>query len=226
MSHLVYRPLPSWTDPVTPHRQNHQFKAGWSDTLDILGREVEMLSDYDDPDVVLQVQVGERDVRMDGQLRAGVTIGPPGVVVSFESRHGPLRYACDTFESQWSGQMPSWQANVRAIALGLEALRKVSRYGIAGRGEQYTGWAQLGTGIPNYQATALTRDQAVELLLRWRQTPDEFTAADVLADLEVATLLYKRGAKRLHPDTGTQSSDTEEFKLLAAARDYLVVVHS
>jgi hypothetical protein len=34
----------------------------------------------------------------------------------------------------------TWQDNLRAVALGLEALRRVERYGIAQRGEQYAGW--------------------------------------------------------------------------------------
>jgi hypothetical protein len=61
--------------------------------------------------------------------------------VSFESRHGPLEYATDVFDD--------WQDNVRAIALGLEALRRVDRYGIAKRGEQYRGWKQLEAGGPS-----------------------------------------------------------------------------
>jgi hypothetical protein len=40
----------------------------------------------------------------------------------------------------------TWQDNLRAIALGLEALRKVDRYGITKNSEQYTGWKQLEAG--------------------------------------------------------------------------------
>jgi hypothetical protein len=59
-----------------------------------------------------------------------------------------LLTADDTF--QFAVDMfPSWQDNLRAIALGLEALRKVERYGIANRGEQYAGWAQLTAGGPS-----------------------------------------------------------------------------
>lgn len=40
-----------------------------------------------------------------------------------------------------------WQHNVRSIALGLEALRAVDRYGITRRGQQYAGFrAALTTG--------------------------------------------------------------------------------
>lgn len=44
--------------------------------------------------------------------------------------------------SSWYGEV-DWQINLRAIALGLEALRKLDRYGITSRGEQYTGWRAI-----------------------------------------------------------------------------------
>lgn len=43
-------------------------------------------------------------------------------------------------------QFPTWQDNLRAIALGLDALRRVQRYGIVKEDEQYTGWKQLTGG--------------------------------------------------------------------------------
>lgn len=49
-------------------------------------------------------------------------------------------------EGSGTDAFPHWQDNVRAIALGLEALRKVDRYGIGKRGEQYVGWRALPAG--------------------------------------------------------------------------------
>jgi hypothetical protein len=60
------------------------------------------------------------------------------VTVAFDSKHGSLKYTADKFAT--------WQENLRAIALGLEALRKVDRYGVTTRGEQYTGWKALPAG--------------------------------------------------------------------------------
>ena len=74
--------------------------------------------------------------------RANASPKSPAVVIAFESKHGPLQYATDAFTH--------WQANVRAVALGLEALRRVERYGITKHGEQYTGWKQLGSGTPTW----------------------------------------------------------------------------
>jgi hypothetical protein len=48
------------------------------------------------------------------------------------------------------GYASSWRDNLRAIVLGLRALRAVSRYGITeGIGEQYAGFAQLTAGGPD-----------------------------------------------------------------------------
>jgi hypothetical protein len=56
--------------------------------------------------------------------------------------------------------------NLRAIALGLEALRKVERYGIAERGQQYAGFAQIGAGTAMGQSLdhVMTADEAARIV--------------------------------------------------------------
>lgn len=56
-----------------------------------------------------------------------------------------LLTAQDTFQFAVD-KFPSWQDNLRAIALGLEALRKVERYGFVKDDEQYTGFKALTAG--------------------------------------------------------------------------------
>src|SRR3989304_1838427 len=79
-----------------------------------------------------------------GQLRAGgrTTTQHAGVEVSFEVPDGKgwrrLTFHTDAY--------PNVHANLHAIALGLEALRAVYRYGITSSGEQYAGWAALPAG--------------------------------------------------------------------------------
>lgn len=106
---------------------------------------------------MLEVDVTESAIRLDGGLYANARPATPAVRVAFESRFGPLTYATDVFDR--------WQDNVRAIALGLEALRKVDRYGITKRGEQYAGWKQLpgGSGV---EPSHMTEDRAFEVLLQ------------------------------------------------------------
>lgn len=134
---VTFRPLPVWPYPATRDRRSRwTFKAPWSSTLDLLYREVEKLGGRN---VVLGAGFRERDLRLDGMPRAGAREPMhPGVEISFDSRHGRLVYATDV--------CVRWEHNVRSIALGLEALRAVDRYGITRRGEQYAGWKQLAPG--------------------------------------------------------------------------------
>lgn len=95
--------------------------------------------------VVIELAVSEAELRLDGWPYADARPTHAGVVLSLESKYGPLRYPCTRFDR--------WQDNVRAIALALEALRKVDRYGVTKRGEQYTGWKQLQAGAGEGDAT-------------------------------------------------------------------------
>lgn len=137
------RPLPVWPHPSTPpdeRRSRWTFKAGWQDTLDRLGYEIDRL---DGTDVVFGVDLRPEDIRLDGAPRANARpMSHPGVEISFTTRrHGRLTYATDV--------CAEWQHNVRSIALGLEALRAVDRYGISARGQQYAGFAALPRGGPD-----------------------------------------------------------------------------
>lgn len=144
MSFYTLRPI-SDRSTFTGDHKPIPFKATWSDTLTLLRYE---LAELEADRVVLEVDVLDGDIRRDGMLSARAKVASPGVRLAFDSRHGPLTYATDRFKASWTGQMPDWQANVRAIALSLEALRKVDRYGITKRGEQYTGWQAITTGRP------------------------------------------------------------------------------
>ena len=143
---LIHRPLGMWPRPSSPSRDS-LFTASWSDTLEILEREVTAVRRRDQvaEPVILQLDIPESAIRLDGGVRANARAGSHRVAISFESKHGPLRYLCDTYDTPaWKvrGTQQAWQANVRAIALGLEALRTVDRYGISHDGEQYRGFTR------------------------------------------------------------------------------------
>lgn len=218
---LIYRPIVTWPGERTAKRRNHPFgsRTTWTSTLELLGHELEMLHVSE---AVLQVDSpSERDFRIDGGLRAGAhdRLRSPAVILSFEAPGiGPLQYPCDTFDVHWSGDsMKPWQVNVRAIALGLEALRKVERYGIAGRGQQYTGWKALPAGRPmlaenagmtRVQAAQFLADEAVMLLSgdEFRPWGPQGRGWMVLLDPAEARKAYNLAVKRLHPDTPVTGS--------------------
>lgn len=198
--HFEFRPLGLWAGPSTspPERRRGQFKAHYEATLDLLFGEAEKL---DAKLLVLQVDLQQRDIRADGLPRAQARYGDhPGVVVSFDSRHGPLRYATDVFDD--------WRSNLRAIALALEALRAVDRYGVTRRGEQYQGWTAIGSASPGRGPFTDKADAETWMRLAAREAH-----IGAWADWDG---LYKLLAKQMHPDKAGGSADLWE-RLDAAA---------
>ncbi len=139
----TFRPLAAWPYPEQKHRPA-TFRVTYQRTLQDLEYEIEQLGGSE---LIIGVVASERDVRIDGLLRSDAKVGHAGVEVSFEVPDGRrLTFHTDVH----SGYTNSWQDNLRAIALGLEALRAVQRYGITtGIGEQYAGFAQLAAGGPD-----------------------------------------------------------------------------
>jgi hypothetical protein len=163
------------------------FRGPWGSTLALATYELNCLGARQ---AVLEVQLaaGESDLRLDGGIRANARMLTPRVRVSFESRYGPLSYA--------TGRFSDWQSNVRAVVLSLEALRKVDRYGVSRRGEQYTGWRAIEAG----PAGAMTVEQAAKLLAGeagLNQVPEE-----LVEQPSYVKAAYRATARRLHPDVG------------------------
>lgn len=192
-------------------RKRSQFDTTWTKTLDLLGREIDHLGGHD---VVIEVDVREQDIRIDGMLRANARSDSPAVVVAFDTRdHGPMLYRCDRYVAQWHDQGPDWQHNVRAIALTLEALRAVDRYGATETGQQYTGFKALPGGATPMpagdQGMTRTHAQAVVLALGGFT---EWPASDI-----GVKALVKRARRSAHPDANA-GDHTEAYELDEALR--------
>lgn len=197
------RPLPAaWPGgqrtPVS-ERQNGRFKAPAGATWDLLEYELSLLVALGHGIVTVEAGYKPHQIRGDGRPRAGASPDDPAVILSFESRHGPLRYWCDTY---WRHEH-----NLRALALSLEALRAVERYGVLNRGEQYTG----NLALPPAGAAGMTRDEA-EAFIRHHGAD----GLDVVG--QTLDVLWRRAAKRMHPDVG---GDPAEWRKLDRARQAL-----
>jgi hypothetical protein len=221
---LTFRPLKlwpeGWRDPGREaKRADSPFRATYSDTLELLDRELRMI---DARDPIVQVAASERDVRLDGQLRADAKVEHPGVILTVDTKRlGTLTYACDRYRRPGYRRDagPAWQHNLRAIALGLEALRTVERYGIAERGQQYAGYRELPSGIAAGPA-AMTLEDAARLLVEhgeWGM--GEADPRSLVDNPGLAADYYRHAAKAAHPDTG---GDPELFRRLTEARDLLL----
>jgi hypothetical protein len=218
---LVYRPIERWPGAFTSPRREAPFEATWKTTQELLERELRAL---DVAEAVLQVDSpNERDFRLDGALRSDAKLRTPAVILSFETRrYGKLSYPCDTFTKRsYRGSLEGWQANVRAIGLGLEALRKVDRYGIANTGQQYTGWKAIGAGVP-LPSSAMTVDQAARFLATHADLPlFEFQdlPGEIIANRDTRAVAFRTAARKLHPDSPTGNED--DFKRLNEAMEVL-----
>lgn len=174
-----------WPGPRNQGPIRSPFKASYTKTCALLDRELSML---DAEHVVIQADCDTSQIRRDGMLRADARMRGPGVIVSFESRYGPLSYPCDRFSD--------WQDNLRAIALSLEALRAVDRYGVTRRSEQYRGWKAITLrGDDEFNNAG----EAAYFLAR--HCPG-VTATGIQADVEQARRAYKHAAAENHPDRG------------------------
>ena len=198
-SSLDVRPLTTWPGALTADhaRTRSTFSAPLSATLALLTRELDKLGARN---AVMEVAIPAEQFRIDGRPRAAAKAAHPGVVLSLpHTKFGSLRYAGDTFTT--------WQDNLRAIALGLEALRKVERYGITRRGEQYAGFKALPTAQRDepFDKTSAAAFLLLQSGLAASRQPS-------------VTEQYRAAVRRLHPDRG---GDTALFQRLQDAMSVL-----
>lgn len=182
------RPL-QWDGPRTPEAARRStFKASWTQTRDRLFLELDQLGARN---VVLQLAVTDAQLRLDGGIRANAQVTDPAARLLFDSREGSLGYACDRFLT--------WHENVRAIALGLEALRKIDRYGI-GAGQQYKGYREI-EGAP----AAMSVAEAEKLLQSMGGGPIA-PYAKLLRRARAAAHPDRWGGNRTHWDRAEQAA--------------------
>lgn len=193
------RPIDQWPRPLTRDRRRAPFRADYGTTMQQLDRELRLIGAHG---IVLLMAYREQDIRLDGRPRASAKPDHPGVIVSFTNKTGPKRFPCDTFDH--------WCANLRAIALSLEALRKVDRYGVTSHGEQYRGWQAL----PPPNGDHWTKAQAHEWLERVLGTA--IPTGQPQAAIEH---LLREAEKKTHPDAGGNAAD---FHMVQQARKLLL----
>lgn len=199
---LRVAPIREWPGELTRNRTASQFRAGLRDTLEVLDREMFYLcrtrEQHESAEMLIAIPAGDL-WRLDGKPRAHAVAEHPGVIFSIESKFGALSYPCDTFTM--------WQDNLRAIALALEALRKVDRYGVTKRGEQYRGFLAIeATAAPAGFATAQDAAEFLFDVSRSLAAPGREGMAAVL----------RRAQRMAHPDTGGDAATFQRVSLAEA----------
>lgn len=210
-----FRPLPAGPGLSTPSykRKSLPGKQTYTQILDRLETELTHLRAQD---AIIETGHRAEDIRLDGYPRSSARVpSHPGVVLYFDAKAsrggklvGPLRFSLDAYST--------WQDNLRALVLTLEALRAVDRYGATQTGEQYRGYAALP---PPSEDERTAKERAAHVLLYFS---GESLSAENIAKLiispDLAASVGKRALLRVHPDTGGRA---EDFRSVQAARQIL-----
>lgn len=187
---MQLRPITRWPGDMTPDslRRPSPFQSEWIKTRKLLDHELECVGAEA---IVLGIAMEDADLRLDGTPRARAVLTHPGVLLSFNPdgvARDRLEFATDRFSA--------WEDNLRAISLGLEALRKVDRYGITSGTQQYAGFRAITAGDDGSMGL-YSKTQALEYL-------DEKWDGDLKAAL-----------KATHPDRG---GDPDELRRVLRAK--------
>lgn len=187
-TNLRMGPIREWPGQLLPQdkRRRSPFSASLTSTVELLDVELAAVKARN---AELLIAMGPEQFRLDGYPRASAEASHPGVILGLTTAVGQLSYPCDTYGT--------WQGNLRAVALALEALRRIDRYGVTSRGEQYRGFL----AVEQHPRTPVAEEA---WLREYVTAPPQWTLADVL-----------RSAKRkAHPDTG---GDAATFAHVTAA---------
>jgi hypothetical protein len=178
---LTLRPIEAWPWKETASRGHSRFRSTWISIERLLKGEADKIFASR---VILQIDVMERDIRVDGWIKGNARPFSPRVVITIERQadRETLAFHCDTFSD--------WQDNVYAIAKTLEALRSIDRYGVTSAGEQYTGWRAITDGT---MSAADARDILAQL--------SGIKLVDLPSRNELAGV-YRAARIRAHPDAG------------------------
>jgi hypothetical protein len=225
MIEYVFKPIDKWPREFTKERKRrapfHQVKTVTQQTFsggatytqkirqdlpfDRIVRELSIeVERHGAKKVIIQLALPESQIRRDGLPYSTAKPDHPGVIVAFQTKHGPVKMPCDTFAH--------WQDNLRAISVTLEHLRGVDRYGVTQHGEQYRGWAALPAS-----SQAMSGSEAADFISRHCEY---VPASWIMEKAEAFKTAYKVAAAKLHPDN-QDTGNAEEFKTLQAAADVL-----
>ncbi len=199
-----FRPIEKWPGTRTPscRRKRATFRATYPKTLDQLEHELHYLRAKE---IVIQAGFGLDQIRNDGWPRSSARPhSDPGVIVSFRSPQGEMSFPCDRYLD--------WEDNLRAIALSLEALRAVDRYGVTQHAEQYQGWKALPAPPP--ATNTMSRAAAATVIANH----SVFAPLEILSEADKREEAYRQAAKRTHPDAG---GSHEAFVLVQQAKSVL-----
>ncbi len=204
MLRIQIKAIKNWNGEETKYPKRSTFRAAYNQTKKLLERELDHL-DIRSDSLRIEMFVRPGEIRLDGQLRADARPYKQGVKLSFDLitertpipgtnkdkiKIQPVTYPCDTFDD--------WQDNLRAIALSLQNLRAVERYGVMKFQDMVKRLA-----LPSAEGKTSTPDAAAQILSKY----SGFGVDAILSDKAVAKTAYQKAARVLHPDSPGGNQD-------------------
>ncbi len=166
-------------------RTNSRFKSTYTDILDKLEGELIKLNARN---LVIEAGYELAQIRNDGWPRSSARPSHPDVRLSFNSRGKEMAFPCSTYATI--------DDNLYAIALTLERLRDINRYGVTQEDQQYRGF----TALPAPESARFDKYKAANLLAFL--AGQGHSNGNILADPEAREAAYKVVVKKVHPDMG------------------------
>ncbi len=189
-----------------------QIKPTWSKAFEKLRYE---LARIEAVDVVIESGYKPGQVRADGWPYSNA-----------RPEHGQARVSFKRAGVPMSFYFGGWQAleyNVYMIAMTLEALRAVDRYGCAAEGQQYRGWAQLPAGNAITAAEWKSKEDAAGFLAKTAGYIGGGAEGSIRAvangDPEYLREFHRDAAKNVHPDVTRDNGNL--MAKVNRARDFI-----
>lgn len=158
---------------------------------------------------MLEIDVPGWALRQDGRLRSDYRKAQdPRIIISATTNHGDIRIPCDTFES--------YGDNLYAIALTLEKLRAIDRYGVTLHGEQYQGF----TAIPASTSMTTKTEAAWDVLAREAAGEPGSAIRSVNRVRSTLDKYFREASMMAHPDRG---GTDERMAAVNRARDIILI---
>lgn len=216
---IKIKPITAWIGSETKTPGYSRFRNTYADTKKILEYELNKLNTIDSS-IQLEMFICSEDLRADGELRHNARPYRPGVVLSFsiitrrlrnnvtgeiKTETKTLSYPCDTYDS--------WQDNLRAIALSLQKLRDVARYGVFKYEDMVSRLA-----LPSADGKISTRDSALQFIAK----NSLYSLQLISQNAKALKQAYRAAATALHPDKNNGKT-TEEFQRLQEAKQILAI---
>jgi hypothetical protein len=212
---VTFRAMKNWPGKLRASRDRPPFKTGYSETMRLLERELRMVGAIEP---IVEIALHPAQFTREGRPYVEATPEHPGVLVRFakkvRSKQGdmmliPLMFRCDTYTK--------YEANLRAIAIGLEDLRRIDRYGVTSEaGEQWHGFKALPSPGPA-DDSIVTVEQAARFLVEVSGFAGSYHG--LISDANRRRSVYRTAAAKLHPDAS--SHDPVKWNRLQAANELL-----